>query len=176
MNWDALGAIGELVSAFAVVVTLGYLAIQLRQNRAAANRDANRAIITDFQRIWSDTLRDAETNLVIRRAMNEWGSLSKGEQLAAHSFFVDLVTHFNTTISSEMYVELGGNTYDAWEDSVLGFIVTPGGREWYAIARYLFVDQVRDRIDVRLNDPDTLPPPVTDMPFWQLDEAEKGGA
>jgi len=57
MNWDALGAIGELVSAFAVVVTLLYLAIQLRQTRIAAVRDANRTIITDFQRIWTDALR-----------------------------------------------------------------------------------------------------------------------
>ena len=30
MDWDALGAIGELIGAVAVVATLGYLAIQLR--------------------------------------------------------------------------------------------------------------------------------------------------
>ncbi|MFT4562959.1 MAG: hypothetical protein ACI9BW_002710 [Gammaproteobacteria bacterium] len=32
MNWDALGAISELVGALAVVATLVYLAIQIRQN------------------------------------------------------------------------------------------------------------------------------------------------
>ena len=32
MNWEALGAIGEIVGAVAVVVTLGYLAVQIRQN------------------------------------------------------------------------------------------------------------------------------------------------
>ena len=30
MNWEALGAIGEIVGAVAVVVTLGYLAVQIR--------------------------------------------------------------------------------------------------------------------------------------------------
>lgn len=34
MNWDALGAIGELVGGLAVIVTLIYLAVQLRQNSA----------------------------------------------------------------------------------------------------------------------------------------------
>jgi hypothetical protein len=32
MNWEALGAIGETVGAVAVVVTLGYLAVQIRRN------------------------------------------------------------------------------------------------------------------------------------------------
>jgi len=32
MNWEALAAIGELVGAFGVIASLGYLAIQIRQN------------------------------------------------------------------------------------------------------------------------------------------------
>jgi hypothetical protein len=32
MNWEALGAIGEIVGAVGVIVTLGYLAVQIRQN------------------------------------------------------------------------------------------------------------------------------------------------
>lgn len=40
MNWDALAAIAETVGAIAVIVTIGYLALQIRQNtrtmRAAA--------------------------------------------------------------------------------------------------------------------------------------------
>jgi hypothetical protein len=38
MNWDAIGAIGELVGAMAVVVTLGYLAVQIRYARSEARR------------------------------------------------------------------------------------------------------------------------------------------
>jgi len=35
MNWDAIGAIGELLGAAAVLATLIYLALQIRQNTAA---------------------------------------------------------------------------------------------------------------------------------------------
>ena len=31
MNWDAIGAIGEIIGAIAVVSTLFYLAVQIRQ-------------------------------------------------------------------------------------------------------------------------------------------------
>jgi hypothetical protein len=37
MNWDAVGAIGEVLGAIGVIVTLGYLAVQTRQNTRAIN-------------------------------------------------------------------------------------------------------------------------------------------
>ena len=52
MNWDAIGAVGELLGSLAVFVTLGYLAIQVRHARAEARRalsqgrmEANRALL-----------------------------------------------------------------------------------------------------------------------------------
>ena len=35
MNWDAIGAIGEVVGAAAVVVSIVYLAVQIRQNTSS---------------------------------------------------------------------------------------------------------------------------------------------
>jgi hypothetical protein len=52
MNWDAVGAIGELVGSLAVFVTLGYLAMQVNHARAETRRalsqgrmEANRELI-----------------------------------------------------------------------------------------------------------------------------------
>ena len=46
MNWEALGAIGELLGAAAVVSTLAYLAVQVRQNskgmKVAAKQEMTR--------------------------------------------------------------------------------------------------------------------------------------
>ena len=51
MNWDAVGAIGETVGALAVVITLAYLAIQIRVSRSVA-ADANRLTRTSGVREW----------------------------------------------------------------------------------------------------------------------------
>ena len=40
MNWEAIGAIGETLGAVGVIVTLIYLATQLRQNTRALNLNA----------------------------------------------------------------------------------------------------------------------------------------
>ena len=44
VNWEAVSAIGEIVGAIAVVVTLAYLAVQIRQNTQVARSTARQAI------------------------------------------------------------------------------------------------------------------------------------
>jgi len=69
MNWDAIGATGEWAGAIAVVATLGYLAVQIRQNassmRSSAELEASRqftAMVTrisgdrELQRIWDEVI------------------------------------------------------------------------------------------------------------------------
>jgi len=43
MNWDAIGAVGEVSGAIAVVATLGYLAVQIRQNTSAVRANSAQA-------------------------------------------------------------------------------------------------------------------------------------
>ena len=44
MNWEALGALSELIGAIAVVLTLIYLAVQIRQNTRAIRLGTNHAV------------------------------------------------------------------------------------------------------------------------------------
>jgi hypothetical protein len=43
MNWDAIGAMGEILGALAVLVTLIYLAVQIRQNTSAVATATSKA-------------------------------------------------------------------------------------------------------------------------------------
>ena len=51
MNWDAIGAVGEIIGAIAVVASLIYLAIQVRQSRASSEREAAFEMIRSFQTV-----------------------------------------------------------------------------------------------------------------------------
>jgi len=44
MNWEAIGAIGEIIGAVAVVVTLAYLAVQVRNSTRIARSATRQAI------------------------------------------------------------------------------------------------------------------------------------
>ena len=51
MNWDAIGAIGELLGAAAVLFTLIYLAVQIRQNTSAVATATYESTMTGFNDI-----------------------------------------------------------------------------------------------------------------------------
>ena len=46
MNWGAIGAVGEIIGALAVFLTLVYLAIQIRQNTKSVQASAVDASIS----------------------------------------------------------------------------------------------------------------------------------
>lgn len=50
MNWIALGAVGELVGGVVVVITLIYLAAQIRQNTRATRVHATAALASEMER------------------------------------------------------------------------------------------------------------------------------
>ena len=85
MNWDAIGAVGEIVGALAVVATLGYLAIQIRSaHRTAA--DTNRQSRATGVR---DMMLTVATNAEARSA---WQKATGGAEI-----YEDLAAHFGLT-------------------------------------------------------------------------------
>ena len=69
MNIMELGAIGELVGGVAVIATLIYLAVQIRQGNQAGAREAHRAWVTDMNRGLFEPQLSAEFNEVFQQAM-----------------------------------------------------------------------------------------------------------
>ncbi len=88
MNWDAIGAIGEVLGAAGVILTLLYLAVQIRQSTKATNaasRDATTGHILSFFELGLD-------NQVIARARHKWSSGGElddfeSEQLERYQYY-----------------------------------------------------------------------------------------
>ena len=70
-SWDAVGAIGEIVGAVAVVMTLAYLSVQIRQNSTAtqsARLDGHFQMIND----WYKQLNDEQTAQIWLTGINRF--------------------------------------------------------------------------------------------------------
>jgi hypothetical protein len=70
MNWEALGAIGELSGAAGVVITLVYLAIQIRQNTQSMEEGRRLALAQTYQ-----MRADALQSMVVHAASSEIGRI-----------------------------------------------------------------------------------------------------
>lgn len=75
MNWDAIGALGELIGALVVLITLIYLAVQIRQN-AQATRAATEMQATEMLRSWAEA-RASDPNY-----QRIWNELAEGREIS----------------------------------------------------------------------------------------------
>jgi len=80
MNWDAIGAVGELIGAVAVVVSLAYLATQVRnqikESRLVAVHEIQAAFRESIQGFTVGDLAD-----VFAKGEEDWSSLTLAETI-----------------------------------------------------------------------------------------------
>ena len=76
VNWEAVGAIGEIVGAITVIMTLFYLSLQIRQNSRSldrANEFAQAASIHDtnaqFNQVFVPIIQDSELASIYNRGL-----------------------------------------------------------------------------------------------------------
>jgi hypothetical protein len=106
MNWSAVGAIGELLGAAAVVLTLAYLARQIRDANRLAKAEAYRAVRALHVNISGDWAKDREWLMLWARLLGgaRREELSHEERMVAATRYDQLLAYL-AAIHHE--VELG---------------------------------------------------------------------
>ena len=98
MNWDAVSAIGEIVGAVAVIVTLIYLAIQIRESARASRSAAVTDATTAMQAFYQELGSNPHTCQLFLNGLTNPGSLSREDEfqylMMMHSCFLGFQRSF----------------------------------------------------------------------------------
>jgi hypothetical protein len=89
MNWEAIGAVGEIVGAVAVVATLLYLASQTRHTRTAVESSANIGTAEAHSRFRQALMTNADLADLLAR-VNADPDVTAGEQIRLRALFHEL--------------------------------------------------------------------------------------
>jgi len=88
VNWEAFGAIGEVVGAIAVVFTIAYLAIQVRQNTLALRSAATLGATDEVTHIYHTLSTDPELAMIFVRGSAVFDELNDSQVARFHSFYM----------------------------------------------------------------------------------------
>ena len=131
MNWNAIAAVGEILGAAAVVISLVYVAVQVRQNTKALHRSASAdavAAIRDWNR---DIAVNPELNRVYRDGVEGLESLTADDRAQ----FGVVVFNLFKTFEDLHYQYLNGAMdpviWSGWENIARVSLTSPGCREYY---------------------------------------------
>ena len=112
MNWDAIGAIGEVLGAVAVVVTLAYLALQMRQNTKALTTSMYESAMGGFNEVIAFHNSDPTTSSLARRGWLDPSGLSEDEAFRFNMLVRYMANHMYKLF--RLY-EVGAFPADEWE-------------------------------------------------------------
>ena len=130
VNWEAIGAIGQVVGAVAVVISLIYLAREVRRNTGATHLTAMRSM-HDAYNHWIQLLAQyPDLNDLYNRGIHDFESL-KGADLVGFSMLMDQLFY----IYQEMYYQqleghLDQRVWDMTEVPLHDINAYPGVQAW----------------------------------------------
>lgn len=159
VNWDAIGAIGENIGALAVIISVLYLAYQVKLGATHARANTQHQIVKDLQEHQSRLIDNPN---LFRRGYAGLSNLTDDEKLAFGTYFAEVVSTFESTLRLQKAGLVDDTIYKGHRAFMLALIQTPGGVEWWSQWKGLFSADVSEYVEKQLRDRIDLPPSVTE--------------
>ena len=150
VNWEAISAIGQVVGALAVVISLIYLAREVRSNARETRRAAMRSMLDALTRLARDTTNNADLAELRNRGFRDFESLEDTDRARFSSNM-----HSTFRIAEDLYYQhsdghLDPHRWRGLETLLRDVNKAPGVQAWWrSHSQYFsekfvkFVDQMQ---------------------------------
>jgi len=148
MNWNAIGAVGELLGALGVIVSLLYLSNQLRGSIRQARLDAVRAVQTEIGAVLRSLGASPPLANAYARGVKGWDHLeSEGEMMMLSCTYISMLRSYEELIR---YRDQGLVDEWAWSsvDSLMKSLMSSKGfADWWSIRGAWFSSEFQRHVE-----------------------------
>lgn len=165
---EALGNLGDFIGGIAVVVTLVYLALQIRHNTSALQTASRQAISAGYRE--SNRLRlDPEVGASWVKGLRSFPDLPFADSHRFSTVLIDEALFFQGAFTLYASGQLDDITYEAYRDWFASVVATPGGAFWWeTTGRPIYTDDMVAAVDERLAKGGLHK--LEELPGFQLDD------
>ena len=153
MNFETLGNIGDFVGGIAVIVTLAYLAMQMRLNTRAIQH-ANARQTAAAQSAALRALTESEDSA--SRTLKGFQSLSELSNVERYQFDIGVLIWLQAGEQAFADYRDGTYPYDSlipYINAIAGWLGTPGGSTWWNERKIWFSVSFRKEVETILSNP-----------------------
>ena len=150
MNWDAIGAVGEVLGATLVGATLIYLAFQLRQNTKALTSSTFQSVSSLMGETMEFLARDPTISALLVQAQDGLGELTVEERARFGFVMTMAVRRIETVFVQRSLGFIDARLTEGFERSAVSGIATGGAREWWETSKRAFSDDFASWFDQQL--------------------------
>jgi hypothetical protein len=138
VNWEALGAIANLLAAVGVIATLIYLSIQIRQNTKAVRSSSIQNLVQSFSTTAQAAVENEHIIPLLLKGNAGAEALNEVERARLHFWFIMTFRRFEGVYFQRDLGIVDADVIDGFERSHLAVLASKGAQEWWANSKGIF--------------------------------------
>ena len=144
MNWDAIGAISEALGAIAVVLTLIYLAAQIRRNTESGRDAAAINAINSFAYATEELNRDPDLVKIYFDGRKDFDALQLLEKQRFGLYLTTVFHRYGIVLHQVRQGKIDEQAVDYMSAQVKSAFDGAGTQQWWEGARNLFKQEFQE--------------------------------
>ena len=149
LDLQDLGNLGEFLGALGVIVSLIYLALQIRQNTRAVNASSNHAIDQSFGRFLTLLIENERAADVFSRGVGAIDALRPEERNTFYSMLSMIFKDFENAFFHYRQGLISDSQFSAWGIAIGWYVGFPGVHTWWQNRRSVFSAEFRHFVERR---------------------------
>jgi len=144
MNWEAINAVAQLVSSFAVVASLWYLAVQVHRSTRIARLSAQDAATTALRDVTRPFAENAENARIWRTGLENLDALAAEEKARFFHFAFQFLKAMETIHFHYIFGLMDESIWRGWGNLYSHYLMTPGLKFYWDLRHDLFSERFQE--------------------------------
>ena len=144
---QALGSLGEFVSAMVVVVSLIYLGRQMKQNTASVRAASFNSMVQNSISLLEKTYSNGEVAEFISRAERDPSTLTPGERRRWDAYMTAVYRHFGNVVYQYRSGALDHRMWESYDRTLRDHLRNPSWAQWFHANRHVFSDALQEHVE-----------------------------
>ncbi|MHC5024299.1 MAG: hypothetical protein ACYTGG_10390 [Planctomycetota bacterium] len=150
MSWDAVVAICEILGLIAIVVTLVYMARQIRENTAAVASNTQQTHFDAWNSLSDLVVESPDVAELIRKGEQADVSFSGSERIRFEWLATKLFGLYESVFADKTSGLIDAALADAYERYYISFCCKPGFRSFWEAHRSWYFQQFVEHVDQKM--------------------------
>ena len=147
MNLNDLANIGQVIGAIAVVISLIYVALQIRQNTNAIRAATAQSVHEHYANWYNSFARDETLSAIAIKGLKDYEALSETEKARFVALFMAFLSYGQNAFLKWRQGLLEPSLWVGWEQVLMNLIGAPGGKGLWKERAYLFGEEFRRHVE-----------------------------
>ena len=138
LSLDALGNLGDFLGSIGVLISLIYLALQIKKSTETERSATYRAIVADFGQLNQSMATDPELTVLFARALEDFDAADPSDKARVSQVFYMTFRYFENMYYQHRRGYLEAELWTGWKRLMLTYHSRPGFQSWWRLRRAVF--------------------------------------